>query len=149
MSADVNRLPGDDAKWSLAKANTQTGILFIRRNQTAAAFVGHPELGIRLGFAIPFKVASNADVPDPAENEEISVIEDQIIADVAQGTTGIHVLTLTDPTCKELVFYIKPGADIAQIHERLMAKFTSHEVQCIAKHDPDWSLYRHFLPPDP
>ncbi|TWU00907.1 DUF695 domain-containing protein [Stieleria varia] len=147
MAVDLDQLPGDDAQWSLARAETDSGILFIRRNQSAEPFLGHPELGIKLGFAIPYQVASGRDVPDSAENEQVSAIEDQIIAKVAQSATGVHVLTLTDPTCKELIFYIKPGADIASIHQSLMAECTSHEIQCMAEHDASWELYLQFCPP--
>lgn len=145
---DLSEVNGDQAQWSLAKATTDSGILLIRRNESAQALIGHPELGIKLGFAVPFTVETGSGLPDPDENARVSEIEDQIIEAVAAGATGVHVLTLTDSTCKELIFYIQAGADIAAIHEKLMAEVTSHEVQCIAEHDSDWDLYREFMPPE-
>lgn len=144
--ADLSVANGDQARWSLGKAKNDTGLMLIRRNQSAEALIGHPDLGIKLGFAIPFGVQTEGDFPDPEENAQVSDIEDQIMSAVAEATTGVHVLTLTDKICKELIFYIKPGADIATIHERLLADVTSHEVQCIAEHDPDWDLFRQFTP---
>ena len=143
---DLSEANGDQAQWSLGKAKTEGGLLLIRRNQTAQALIGHPELAIKLGFAIPFGIKTEGDLPDAEENAEVSQIEDQIIACVAENTSGVHVLTLTNTTCKELIFYIKAGADIGSIHKRLMGAVTSHEVQCFAEHDRDWDLYRQFMP---
>jgi hypothetical protein len=90
-------------------------------------------------------VPSEGGLPDPDENAQVSEIEDQVIAEVSEATTGVHVLTLTNTICKELVFYIMAGADIGAIHGKLMDDVSSHEVQCFAEHDGNWDLYRQFM----
>jgi hypothetical protein len=136
----------DDDKWLLAEAETDSGLLFVRLNTTAKAFVGAPSLNIKLGFAIPLQQQTGCDLPDPDENEVLASVEDQICQTVSEGANGIHVLTLTNAVMKEIVFYIEPGADIAAMHKLLTDSVKSHEVQCMAVRDPNWETYLEFSP---
>ena len=120
--------------------------MFVRLNEAAHPYIGHAELGIKLGFAIPFNVPAQNGGPDPTENETIADLEDTIIDAVAAATNGIHVLTLTAPEAKELVFYISEGSDIGSLHESLRAKSDTHDVQCMAVRDPEWESFREFSP---
>ncbi len=146
MNAPLNDLNALEDKWLLGQIPLQDGTLFVRLNQAAEPFMGHPELGIKLGFAIPFNAPPEGGVPSPDENEAVAELEDQIRDAVAGATKGIHVLTLTAPEVKELVFYIAEGADISSLHELLRSKCDSHEIQCMAVRDPGWQSFRQFLP---
>ena len=136
MNFDLNKLDPRDASWSVHESNSPDGKLLVRRNDSVTA--GHPELSVKLGCTIPFKKPSVGGYPDPDENDAMGPIEDQIISAVTDATTGVHVLTLTNTACRELVFYVKPGADIAALHRRLREQVTSHDVQCMAVSDPKW-----------
>ena len=135
-----------DEQWVLAQSETEAGLLIIRVNVSARQYSGDPNLSIRLGFAIPFKQQTGTATPDPDENDALAKVEDQIRQAVAERANGLHVLTFTNAQMKEFVFYIQPGADIADIHQSLMETITSHEVQCRAVRDPDWEIYRQFSP---
>ncbi|MCR9199660.1 MAG: DUF695 domain-containing protein [Planctomycetaceae bacterium] len=132
--------------WSLAEMDFDGMPLFVRINESARSIVGHADLGIKLGFAMPMQAAIGTDLPDPEENEALAELEDKIIETVTYGAEGIHVLTLTNAAMKELVFYIKPGADIAAMHESLRGLDISHDVQCQAVWDREWNTFLQFLP---
>ena len=132
--------------WSVHEFDYDGVPLFVRINESARELIGHPDYGIKLGFAIPMKSAAGTNLPDPAENEALSELEDRIIETVANGADGIHVLTLTNAAMKELVFYIKPGADIAAMHESLRRPDATHDVQCQAVWDREWEAFTDFLP---
>lgn len=143
MSSELKLDPSND-RWMLAETETDTGPVLVRINATAKNYLAQPELSVRLAFAMALKNSTGTGYPDPDENDRLSAVEDRIIAVVAAGAVGIHVLTLTDAKMKELVFYIQPGADIPVMHKELLRDVKTHKVQCMAVHDPDWETYRAF-----
>ncbi|MCC9603700.1 DUF695 domain-containing protein [Stieleria sp. JC731] len=146
MPLDKNDLNASDHMWLLGSVAMEDGTLLVRLNESANQWAGHPDLGIKLGFAIPFKLPPKGGVPNADENESLGELEDKIIATVTSQATGIHVLALTAPTVKELIFYISEGADIGAIHEHLQSLSTTHDVQCMAVRDADWNSYYDFFP---
>ena len=136
----------NEHRWSVVELDCDGTPLFVRINESARSVVGHADLGIKLGFAIPMQAAVGTNLPDPTENEALAELEDKIIETVANGAEGIHVLTLTNAAMKELIFYIKPGADIAAMHESLRGPDMSHDVQCQAVWDREWNAFLEFLP---
>ncbi|MCD0462065.1 DUF695 domain-containing protein [Roseiconus lacunae] len=147
MPLNANDLDPNSHEWMLGQIKLEDGNLFVRLNRSAEQLAGTPELGIKLGFAIPFNRPPQGGVPNADENQAIAPLEDQIIETVLEQATGIHVLTLTAPNVKELVFYIAEGADIQSMHERLRASSKTHDVQCMAVRDANWESFREFLPP--
>jgi hypothetical protein len=83
-------------------------------------------------------------MPEPAENFELNQVEDIIFAHLKSAGPSIHALSITTGTFKEFVFYIKNGDCVANIHEKLRGEITSHDVQCMAEHDPKWKIYASF-----
>ncbi|MFO1066327.1 MAG: DUF695 domain-containing protein [Pirellulales bacterium] len=135
----------EDCSWSVGVSeNGESGPLIVRLNTTAADWRKHPELSIKLGFAIPLREPNPGGLPNPDENAALDDIEDQIVAAVAAQTISIQVLALTNGEMKEFVFYIPEGVDIKTLHESLQAQVPSHEVQCMAERDPDWDIYASF-----
>jgi hypothetical protein len=113
---------------------------------TAGEWVGHADLPVKLGFAIPLNHPNQEGLPDPEENAALAAIEDLISREVSSQTRGIHVLTLTMGMMKEFVFYIARGADIAKLHESIRNQVPSHDVQCEAIEETTWESYRAFTP---
>lgn len=148
-SLDINTLPpisSESFSWGVAQAGYDDSPLLIRFNETAKDWQGHPELPIKLGFAIPLNSPNEGGLPDPEENEQLNEIEDLITGEVGSRATGIHALVLTTGEMKEFVFYISPGADIKTMHETLMQVVSTHEVQCMAVNEPKWDTYQQFSP---
>ena len=146
MSSDLTGLFEGEQEWVLAQASRQGSPLIIRFNSTAGDWLGHPELPIKLGFAVPLNHPNPGGLPHPDENDQIEGIEDAIIEEVAARATGVQVLAVTTGEMKEFIFYIAPGADIAAMHQTVQQRVSSHEVQCMAIHEPDWETYQRFTP---
>jgi hypothetical protein len=140
----ITSLNSDDEKWSVLEASAGSGPMLIRVNTTARQWVKHPELGIRVGFAIPLNQPNPGALPESLENFAINQAEDKIFAYLKSSGPAIHVLSITTRTFKEFVFYIKNGYIIPGVHEKLKAEITSHEVQCVAEHDAKWAVYSSF-----
>jgi hypothetical protein len=140
-------LPSDnEQRWSVAQAKHEGGPLLVRFNETAGEWAGHPDLPIKLGFAVALNRANEGALPDAAENEELLGIEDVIVRQVSSTVVGVHALTLTTGVMREWVFYVAPGADIAKLHHDIRSQVASHHVQCIAVEERKWESYRAFVP---
>lgn len=142
--AALPRLVDDSHSWGVAQADIDSSPLIIRYNESARKWVGHPELPIKLGFAIPLNSPNEGGLPDPAENEQLDEIEDTIIRAIDARTRALHAMALTTGVMKEFVFYIPTGTDIKSLHEAIQAAVTTHEVQCMAIKEPKWDSYRQF-----
>lgn len=134
MNSDLSQ---KNESWSLHELSLGEETVLVRRNDSASPKnpSGH---SVKLGLAIPFKKPAIGGFPDPDESDALGPVEDQIIAAVSEATTCVHVLTVTNKQCRELVFYVKPGADTAGLHKRLQEQIQSHDVQCMAVSDPQW-----------
>ena len=138
--------PDDEQRWNIAQADDGGNPLIVRFNETARSWAEHEAFPVRLGFAVPLNQPVPGGLPEPAENATLLEVEDVILGIVQPAVTGLHVLTLTDGQMKEWVFYIAPGADVAQLHARIRSQVTTHDVQCMAVEDRQWKSYRDFVP---
>ena len=137
----IETLDDDNHKWSIAEAKGNGGQMIVRFNETARSWAKHPALDIRVGFAVPLKQANPDGLPDPEENQELSLVEDSILSHDRKLGPSVQVLAITTGTFKEFVFYVGNAAGIADVHKQIMSDVTSHEVQCVAERDPKWSVY--------
>jgi hypothetical protein len=140
----ICKLNSDDEKWSVCEASAASGPLVIRVNETARQWIKHPELGIRVGFAIPLNKPNPGALPESTENFALNQIEDNILAYLKSFGPAIHVLSITTGTFKEFVFYIKNGDIIPDAHQKMKAEIKSHDVQCVSEYDAKWTVYSSF-----
>ncbi len=143
---DIASLSDIQQMWTIGKAQYREMPLIIRYNETAKEWLAHPELSIKLGFAISLNHKTKIGWPTLEENSLIDVVEDIICFEVFRNATGLQVLALTTGNMKELVFYISPGADVAKIHAKIQQQVSSHEIQCLAIKEPGWDSYKEFTP---
>lgn len=136
----------DSQSWGLAQGQIGGEEVILRYNETAKTWANHPELPLKLGFAIPLNSPNPGGLPDPEENEQLNDVEDIIVSELMSHTKGIQALAITNGKMKEFVFYIPTGADIKTIHETLQQSITTHEVQCIALMEPKWDTFWEFSP---
>ncbi len=140
----IETLNDNDHKWLVAEATNADGPMIIRVNTSAKAWAKHPLLNIRVGFAIPLKQQNPKGLPAPEENIELNQVEDLICSLVKSTGPALQVLAIATGTFKEFVFYMKNGDRVAEIHKQVMSEITSHEIQCVAEHDPKWTVYASF-----
>jgi hypothetical protein len=128
----------------MAKGSYDNAPLLVRYNTTAKEWVGHKQLGIKLGFAIPLNAPNVGGMPSPEENLQLNDVEDAIVRAVEVKAKGIFAMVLTTGTMKEFVFYIPENVDIESIHKAIQSAVSTHEVQCSAVRDPNWDAYIQF-----
>lgn len=146
---DIGNLPAITAPshaWALAEGSYRGAPLIVRYSTTAQEWCSHPDLPVKLGFAVPLRSPNEGGLPGPAENGQLDDIEDTIRREVASRTKGVHALVLATGIMKEFVFYIPCGVNVKTLHEAIQAAVLTHEVQCMAVNDPKWESYKEFTP---
>jgi hypothetical protein len=134
-----------EGTWQISKGESGGNPIVVRANIHLRPFVGHTDLTVKIGFAVPLNSPNEGGLPDPAENEILDEVEDRIATEVTRTGQSVQALAITTGTFKEFVFYARPGLDIKALHEKLMSEITTHEVQCYAEMDPDWATYKEFV----
>jgi hypothetical protein len=128
-----------EQSWSILKGENDGRPMFVRLNEGAHAVAGSAAYGIRVGVAIPLRNPRPDGLPDKAESEQLAAIEDALIANSSEH--AILVAVITTSGMREFVFYTGAGDWIPGFHQRMMRSTSSHEVQCMAEHDPGWTVY--------
>jgi hypothetical protein len=145
----ISSLNQADCVWRVSRIDYDWGPLLIRYNETAKEWMAHPDLSVKLGFAVPLNLVGEGRLPTPEENSDLDAIEDAIYNEVHLAITNVFVMVLTTNKMKEFVFYIPSSEDanqkIAEIHTAISGKISTHEIQCMAKHDPEWNSYKQFV----
>ena len=137
-------MSADTCEWSVSLVEDEDGPMIIRLNESASDWTAHPDLPIKLGFAIPLRNPNPGALPSPEENELLNDVEDAVQAAVEKRTIGINTVTITHGVMKEFLFYIPKDVDIKSLHESLQKSISTHEVQCIAESEAKWPTYRNF-----
>lgn len=75
----INDLNDDEDLWSVMQASTADGPMLVRINSTAKRWSKHPSLGIRVGFAIPFKHPNSDEGSFSFENAALNQMEVKIL----------------------------------------------------------------------
>ena len=90
---DLSELPSlsQAGSWGVAEDVSGGSPLIVRYNQAAPNWSGHPELPIKMGFAIPLKSPNEGGLPDPDENASFNEIEDVIVREIYSRTCAFHV----------------------------------------------------------
>jgi hypothetical protein len=135
-----------EGTWKIFQGEFDGNPIVVRTNFHLLPFAGDTELTLKISFAIPLNAKVPGGLPEPEENAAIAEIEDEIFGALRSQGSVVEALAITTGTYKEFVFYSKPGIDIKSIHEGLMTRIRSHEVQCIAEMDPDWEIYKEYAP---
>ncbi|MFN0093249.1 MAG: DUF695 domain-containing protein [Dehalococcoidia bacterium] len=97
-------------------------------------------------FACRLNKGTTTGLPDAAEYQQLRLVEDIVLREVAVRTRGVFGLTLTDGRMRELVFYVPPGADWGELHRAVQGQVVTHDVQCVAEPEPGWDAYDYFSP---
>jgi hypothetical protein len=131
-----------DETWTIFQGEFDGNPIVVRKNTHLLPFAGDTALELKISFAIPLNTQIPGGLPEPDENETIGAIEDEIMETLRSKGPVVEALAITTGTFKEFVFYARPDIDIQSIHEELVTKIKSHDIQCAAEMDPKWETFK-------
>lgn len=135
----------NESSWSVLKGQNEGKPMFIRRNEAALAFAGHPDYKYRIGVAIPLLAPNGDGLPTNEEMEQLNAIEDALTEQLEIEQRALHVLAITTGGMREFVFYSRVPARAEKIVESLREKIATHEPQSYVTEDGKWTLFKQFV----
>ena len=129
--------------WNVFQGTYDGRPLLVRGNIGAKKLVGSKAYPIKVGLAVPFRNPRPDGFPEPAEDAELEVVEETIIARIAGHAVLVAILTTNG--MREFVAYSGDGSWLPEFDRGLQTAVTTHEVQIDARTDPDWSAYRQLV----
>ena len=98
---------------------------------------------VQIGVAIPLNDPTPEGWPTPEEDKQLAVIEATLLRKVDEQCVLVGVITTAG--MREFVLYANSSAWIEDFHKAFQAVVPTHQVQVMAKTDPDWSVYKSFV----
>jgi hypothetical protein len=98
---------------------------------------------IQVGVAVSLNDPTPEGWPTPEEDQQLAAIEARIVRDADEQSVLAGVITTGG--MREFVLYTNTSAWIEDFHNVLRAAVPTHDVQVMAKTDPDWSVYKSFI----
>ena len=113
----------------------------MRTNIGYREFGSVPGYDHQVGIAVPFKEATAAELPSPAEDVLIGEVEETIASSLEGQAESLFVAVITTGRMREFVFYTREPQRVKQRFEELRNRITSHEIQLTIQSDKTWRVY--------
>ncbi len=116
--------------------------MLVRINETAADYLAHPELPVRLGIAVPLLAPNEQGFPEQEELERLSLVEDTLVAETAGKNVGRLVLVITTSGFREFVSYVRDDRAARAAAHTVSSRHADYRVQHYTERDVSWKLYQ-------
>ena len=129
--------------WYIYRGGDARGELHARFDHDAAPLAGSPQYEIQVGLAVPLL--------DPGANglpldEELPALDDieRVVVETA-GDRAVLVGVISTSGVREFVLYTGDGQWLEEFQGAVSAAVETHEIQMMARRDPEWQIYRAFV----
>jgi len=139
----IERVEGRLTAWYIYRGGDARGPLHGRFDHDARPLAGSPEYPIQVGVAVPLLEPGLDGLPQEHELPALDEIE-KVIVGIAE-TDAVLVGVISTAGVREFVLYTGDGEWLEAYHNALSAAIESHEVQMMARRDPEWTIYRAFV----
>ena len=135
-----DRLP-IDGPWSIGEGKYDGKVMIVRSNTGYREFGAVPGYEHQVGIAVPLRAPEPTGLPSPAEDAQLSEIEDVICKALQEHAESLLVAIITTSGMREFVFYTRAPQQLRQRIEQLRNGITSHEIQLMIQSDKTWGIY--------
>jgi hypothetical protein len=129
--------------WYIYRGADDAGPLHARFDHDARALSGSGDYPIQVGIAVPLEDPGPDGLPQDAELPALDAIERWVV-ELSEGR-GTLVGVISTRGVREYVLYTDDGAWLEGFQHRLSVAAEPHEVQMMARNDPEWKIYRAFV----
>jgi hypothetical protein len=130
-----------DGSWMVVTGTHNDKPLIARFDTSSEQLKGR--YSIQVGVAVPLNQPTSEGLPTPEEDQQLTRVEAKVVSNAANESVLAGVITTAG--MREFVLYTNASAWIEDYHRDLAKDITTHEVQVIAKTDPEWTAYRAFV----
>ena len=128
-------------RWNIAKGTIDGAPIIVRALDGVARAKDRTQWPVRIGVAIPLLEPDDRGFPQADELTFLDEIEGRIDETTSADRRAVLVAMITGKSMREFVLHARDGDWVEAWHLGLRAEFGSHDVQCVAQLDPDWTAY--------
>jgi uncharacterized protein DUF695 len=129
--------------WYIYRGGDAKGELHARFDHDAAPLAGRPEYEIQVGLAVPLLDPGPDGLPLDDELPALDAIE-RVVVEHA-GDRAVLVGVISTGGVREFVLYTGDGQWLEEFQGAVSAAVETHEIQMMARRDPEWLVYRAFV----
>jgi hypothetical protein len=129
--------------WQLFEGEYDGHLIYARFNTAVYRAADRDSYGMQIGVAIPLLDPDERGMPQASELEPLALIEEEVVD--AAGERAVLVGVITTQSMREFVLYARSADWVESFHHFLQGRIEGHEVQVMARHDPEWGVYRTFV----
>ena len=129
--------------WYIYRGGDARGELHARFDHDAAALAGSPLYEIQVGLAVPLHDPGADGLP---LDEELPALDDieRVVVEQARDR-AVLVGVISTGGVREFVLYTGDGQWLEEFQGAVSAAVETHEIQMMARRDPEWQIYRAFV----
>ena len=132
-----------DSKWTVLKSTYRGKPMYVRRNESARALLGHKDYRHRIGVAVAVYRPAEDGLPDSEDFEALAGVEDSLCTLLEKDQLSLLVLAITTGGMREFVFYARDAAAASHVKE-LRVLFPDRKITSYVAEDSEWELYSQF-----
>jgi hypothetical protein len=129
--------------WYIYRGGDAKGELHARFDHDAAPLAGRPEYEIQVGLAVPLLDPGPDGLPLDDELPALDAIERVVVEEA--GDRAVLVGVISTGGVREFVLYTGDGQWLEEFQGSVSAAVETHEIQMMARRDPEWLVYRAFV----
>jgi hypothetical protein len=129
--------------WYIYRGGDAKGDLHARFDHDAAPLAGRPEYEIQIGLAVPLLDPGPDGLPQEDELPALDAIERVVVEEA--GDRAVLVGVISTGGVREFVLYTGDGQWLEEFQGAISAAIGTHEIQMMARRDPEWRVYRAFV----
>jgi hypothetical protein len=129
--------------WYIYRGGDAKGELHARFDHDAAPLAGRPEYEIQVGLAVPLLDPGPDGLPLDDELPALDAIERVVVEEA--GARAVLVGVISTGGVREFVLYTGDGQWLEEFQGAVSAAVETHEIQMMARRDPEWLVYRAFV----
>lgn len=130
-----------EGSWMVLTGDFEGKPLIARFDTSAEQLKGR--FSIQVGVAVPLNDPTPEGWPTPEEDKQLSKVEAKVIGQADEQSVLAGVITTGG--MREYVLYTNSSEWIEDFHQALREEVSTHEIQVMARVDPNWSVYKSFV----
>lgn len=128
--------------WSVSSGEDHGRPLLVRRRELPAEVIGHPDLPLRMGVAMPVGNPDDDGFAQEPERSLLDAIEDALLERLERSGETLAVAVISGLAMRELVFYCKDCRDVLDRLGEVRTRFQENPLQHYVASDPKWGAFR-------
>lgn len=128
--------------WSVSSDRDHGRPLLVRTRELSDEVIGHPDLPLRMGVAMPIGNPDDDGFAQEPERSLLDGIENALLERLERSGDTLAVAVISGLAMRELVFYCGDARSALERLGEVRARFLANPLQHYVASDPKWRAFR-------